>query len=1527
MKITDPPEFSEGCGYEHYKKELEVWQLLKSCAKNEEGPLVFRTLTGKAKSAIIDLTVEVLGSDEGLSKILERLDKLYLSDKDQRIFQALDTFEKYRRPPSVTMNDFILEFQKLHNVVSQYKCIYPDGVLAYRLLKASNISAEHEKLCRATISTGSWDYNSVLEQLNKIFNDVATPTVQTSPAIKVEPVYHARIEKPLQSPRFEEPGMLYDDYCEEENYYLHPDHSESTFAEPHAEYDIYYAPTSYRRPNFNRRYGKQSFQRPHGFQRPRYIDDPSARSGLRSSYNSSKSALNPKDPRGNYTTCRRCRSIYHWVEDCPHEDGKSGRDSKVYYGNSVEEEIYIGLFQSAVPSSTDEISCLLAETLDMAVIDSGCPKTCCGQDWYNEYMKSRSDINSEIQSLKTKATFRFGDAPPVPASKKVLLPMNLAGKDVHLETEVVPTNVPLLLSKETMKKANARLNFDKDTITLFGVEQPMVCTSTGHYAIPIKKHNVYSCDGNVDNLVLFTLKENADVKVVAKKLHQQLSHPVADRLIKYVKTAGVENDALIEAIKEVGSHCDTCKIYKKSNPRPAVTLPLASEFNQTVAMDLKTYKNNEIYFMHIIDHATRFSAASVIRSKKREVIIDKFFKHWIAIFGSPRTVLSDNGGEFANSDFVEMCENLNINFITTAAESPWSNGLVEKHNHIIGEAVYKVMEDIKCSVEVALCWATNAKNSLQNVYGFSPYQLVFGHNPNLPSAFENKLPALEGITSSQLIAAHLNAMHKAREEHIKMEASEKLRRAMRAKTRTHSNVIYFNGDDVFYKRDDSNRWKGPGRVVGQDGTKLLIKIPTGLISVHKCRVMLTSDAEENRLKNVHDEVIVPNVNETAVNQLSRNDDDDDDEHWFDRRNLDNEDVQDPGDTEDHPHHPHEVLKDLNETANDEVENLVVADDHDNREEINQDINVDNPIVHEEEPPAPQVDDQVEENTNAVKVNTVKDLPKINQCVQYRAPDTDEWINIKVIGRAGRVTGVNKFWLNVRNLDDEVESSLDWKNGVTEWRPLEHQVMVASLKDDRFEEARNRELSNWKKMQVYDEVNDEGQNFITGRWVYTEKTTDQGNVKKARFVCRGFQEDTEGIPTDSPTCYKDTLRVATSFISGKEWELNSMDIKAAFLQGKELERVVYLKPPKEAKVPGKLWKLRRCIYGLNDASRYWYFRIREELLKYGCKCSKLDPSLFIYHENGELQGILIIHVDDMLWSGEDNFKFKVIDQLRATFRISSEDRSAFKYIGLDVTHDENGVYLTQKRYVAEIEEITIENHRKCNTNVPLNVEESQALRSLIGKLNWLSTQTRPDLSYPVSQLGSNFKNATIKHIIQANKVVRRCKQQDIHMLFPKLDLNDLKVRCYGDASFGKLEDGGSQGGVFIELVSKGQTAPVSWFSKRIRRIVKSTLAAETLAIAEAVGAAQLISALTSEILYDGSKKVPIEAITDNYSLYEAAHSTKSISDKQLRIDLGIIRESIITEEVKLNWVPSSYQLSDVLTKDGVDPSGLLSHISA
>ena len=133
----------------------------------------------------------------------------------------------------------------------------------------------------------------------------------------------------------------------------------------------------------------------------------------------------------------------------------------------------------------------------------------------------------------------------------------------------------------------------------------------------------------------------------------------------------------------------------------------------------------------------------------------------ITIFCNPGKIQVDDCGEFCNKEFVTFCENLKIRIFTTAAENPWSNGLVERHDAALGLTVSKTMGDGHCDLNIALAWGVSAKIASKNVHGFSPDQLVFGRNPNFPEDSDNELPALEGRTVSEIVANNLNAMHAA----------------------------------------------------------------------------------------------------------------------------------------------------------------------------------------------------------------------------------------------------------------------------------------------------------------------------------------------------------------------------------------------------------------------------------------------------------------------------------------------------------------------------------------------------------------------------------------------------------------------------------------------------------------------------------------------------------------------------------------------------------------------------------------------
>ena len=133
-----------------------------------------------------------------------------------------------------------------------------------------------------------------------------------------------------------------------------------------------------------------------------------------------------------------------------------------------------------------------------------------------------------------------------------------------------------------------------------------------------------------------------------------------------------------------------------------------------------------------------------------------------------------------------------------------------------------VLKDNKCDWETALVWSVCAKNSLINSKGFSQYQLVLGRNVNLPTVLSDELPAL------------------ARKAFIMAESSEKIRRALRKQTRQ-TGVVYTTGDEVYYRRSENNKWKGPAKVIGQDGpVRCLIRHGGQLVRAHICHIQSTN---------------------------------------------------------------------------------------------------------------------------------------------------------------------------------------------------------------------------------------------------------------------------------------------------------------------------------------------------------------------------------------------------------------------------------------------------------------------------------------------------------------------------------------------------------------------------------------------------------------------------------------------------------------------------------------------------------------
>ncbi|XP_071118367.1 uncharacterized protein [Haliotis cracherodii] len=535
---------------------------------------------------------------------------------------------------------------------------------------------------------------------------------------------------------------------------------------------------------------------------------------------------NPIGHDGRPLRCKVCESVYHFIKDCP--DSYENMEKRKFQDKQEEFVLFTG-------NKGEELQVLVNESLNSAVLDSACSSTVAGEAWMNCYIDTLEDDKvRQVNRTKSDSIFKFGGGRLLKSIAKVTFPCEIAGVNCTITTDVVQSDIPLLLGKPAMKAAKVVLDLENDRASIFGKEINLQCTSSGHYCIPIL-HSTMHVNQTFEVLYSQSMQSRQEKKKKILKLHRQFAHPSSRRLLMLLEDAGIKDDTNQALVDEVAQECDVCLKFKKTPARPVVSLPLATKFNEVVAMDLKFWKTG-VYFLHLIDMATRFSLAAVIRKKTPEVVIDQILKLWVGSgLGTPRKFLADNGGEFANEEYRDMAENLNVEVMNTASFSPWQNGLCERNHAVVDDCVSKLMTDNpRLDLETALVWAINAKNSLQMVHGWSPYQLVFGANPNLPSTLVDRPPALEGTTVSEMFAKHLNSLHAARKAFIEAESSERIRRALRHNIRP-SESVYQTGDKVYFMKE--KQWKGPGKVLGQDGKTVFIRHGSTYVRVPTCRLL------------------------------------------------------------------------------------------------------------------------------------------------------------------------------------------------------------------------------------------------------------------------------------------------------------------------------------------------------------------------------------------------------------------------------------------------------------------------------------------------------------------------------------------------------------------------------------------------------------------------------------------------------------------------------------------------------------------
>ena len=479
------------------------------------------------------------------------------------------------------------------------------------------------------------------------------------------------------------------------------------------------------------------------------------------------------------------------------------------------------------------------------------------------------------------------------------------------------------------------------------------------------------------------------------------------------------------------------------------------------------------------------------------------------------------------------------------------------------------------------------------------------------------------------------------------------------------------------------------------------------------------------------------------------------------------------------------------------------------------------------------------------------------------------------------------------------------------------------------------MEKWKRFNVYEEVNRSeypNQAVISCRWVNETKERSDSTVEyKFRLVARGFQEMDPPV-SDSPTAQKSVTRMCLVTCNMFNWKAESLDIRAAFLQSNEIDRVVLMTPPKELrKGEDIVWRIKKSIYGLNDGARKWFITMKKKLTQYGCIPLALDPSVYVYHASNQLCGFCVLHVDDFLIGRNSLLHQNVVSKLASEFIVSHRKSGQFAYVVWHINQTKNYIEVDQIEYQGKIKSIELNKARCKETNHEASEAEKKMYQQLLGKLQWISSQTRPDIRYAVLECSLMTNKLKVKDILRLNKVVKRLNKNAYKIRFgiPGCDMSELKILAFSDASLSNLPDKTSSTRSFvIFLWGNGKVAPLSWSSKKLEIVAKTIIYAEGIALGrcldEAVNLRQaLLQILNLPDTKDGRKVLNIVGVTDSKSLWDNINSTSQADDLKLRREVASIREQLELKEVEENkWTPTHLQLADCLTKAQASPETLI-----
>ena len=417
-------------------------------------------------------------------------------------------------------------------------------------------------------------------------------------------------------------------------------------------------------------------------------------------------------------------------------------------------------------------------------------------------------------------------------------------------------------------------------------------------------------------------------------------------------------------------------------------------------------------------------------------------------------------------------------------------------------------------------------------------------------------------------------------------------------------------------------------------------------------------------------------------------------------------------------------------------------------------------------------------------------------------------------------------------------------------------------------------------------------------------------------------------TTAPVPAAATIRAVLAVASAKRMRVRQWDFETAFLNS-PIEEEIFVHPPFGAKVrKGKCWKLKKCCYGLKQASRSWFKCLVGALEGAGLRQSNADPCLFIGKDELGRDFYFVFHVDDVMLAVHDTKTENVLyAKLRKLFRIKKMGDISW-FLGMKVERIPGGGYrIDQEKYVTDVlrrfgaynvtpvdtpgiakdklaEAMSTpltEEEKKENTN-----ENLKLYKEIVGSVLYAAMMTRPDIACVVGLLSRAMDGPRRVHWIAIRRLFRYLRGTlSLGLTFS----GGVKLIGFTDANWGGDVDKTSTSGYVFSL----NGGAIAWSSKRQKAVAISSCESEYYAASLAVSEAVWLRLLCAELGMTINKATTIIWEDNQGTIALSKNPSKRKISKHIDIRHHFIRQHVKEKTVELRYIRTNENAADALTK--------------